>query len=205
VLSVDDLWKLELEQTKRERETTDPDPDMWRWSPLEIWKFAPMLEVAKADAVSSGLREFYFGEAGSGIGTKLYLAKHHFGMHETGYEISDEYLAQSRALGVRAEKCDLRTDVPPWEKFNFVYIARPFKDDGYEVEWERDLMRRMKDGAYLISAYAAVKPYTWRLLLRETYRGVWQKVRESPGNYTQMVQRCTTGSDALVPEPGPIR
>src|SRR5215469_9310850 len=105
MLTRQQLWDLELSQLKRERETSEPDPDMWRWSPLELWEFDKMLTIAHSLAVSrnvrkygeaAGLRRLSYAEAGSGIGTKLYLARNYFGLDEMGYEINEEYLAASR-------------------------------------------------------------------------------------------------------------
>ncbi len=201
MLSLAELHRLEFDQLKRERELSDPDPDMWRWSPLEIAEFARMLEVARSLAMD-GLRRLTFMEAGSGIGTKLYLAHYHFGMSAVGYEISDDYLAKAQELNVKTVKCDLREEDPPWEDADIAYIARPFKDDKYETEWERKVMDRMRPGAVLISAYAAVKPYTWPCYYRQPFRGVWIK----PGAktlpvYDKMIARTTTGPDPLIPQP----
>lgn len=200
---------MELRQLVQERETSDPDPDLWRWSPLELAEFARMLAVARdlAEAASIRLRgesgevrPITFGEAGSGIGTKLYLARHHFGLSEMGYEIDERYLVKSQELGVHAVRCDLRELTPPWVKFDIVYLARPFKDDSVEAEWERSVMDAMRPGAVLISAFAAVKPYTWDCYYRKPFRGVWVK---SQSGYHSLIQRSTTGPDPLVPQPGP--
>src|SRR4249920_893894 len=198
MLTLQDLWHMEMEQLTKERELSDPDPDMWRWSPLEITEFARMLEVARGLA-AAGLRKLRIAEAGCGIGTKLYLAKNQFDLDETGYEINDLYLAMCRDLGVHAVKCDLRVDKPPWEKFDIVYLSRPFKSDDYEVAWEWEVINAMRPGAVLISAYAAVKPKGWQCYYRKPFRGVWVKPRTAV--YDSMISRTVTGSDPLVPEP----
>jgi SAM-dependent methyltransferase len=191
---------MELAQLAQEKELSDPDPDLWRWSPLELVEFARMLEVARQLA-ADGLRKLRFAEAGCGIGTKLYLARHYYDMDEMGYEIDDRYLAQCRDLEVHAEKCDLRVDTPPWEKFDIVYLSRPFKSDEYEVAWEKSVLDAMRPGAVLMSAYAAVKPYKWPCYYRRPFRGVWVKPMVSDPVYDAMISRNTTGSDPLVPEP----
>ena len=186
-LTIQELWHMELEQVTRERETSDPDPDMWRWSPLEITEFARMLEIARGLAVDS-LRKLRFAEAGCGIGTKLYLAEHQFELEAIGYEINDEYLEKCRELAVHAVKCDLRVDKPPWEKFDIVYLSRPFKSDEYEVAWEWEVLNAMRPHTILISAYAAVKPRGWQCYYRKPFRGVWVKPGKA-GTYDAMVRR----------------
>lgn len=200
LLSLEELHRLEMMQLAKERELSDPDPEIWRWSPLEIAEFARMLNCAR-QLVMDGLRRLTFMEAGSGIGTKLYLAQYHFGMKAVGYEINDEYIAQARGLNVDTVKCDLREEDPPWDDADIVYIARPFKDDQYEVDWENKVMAKMRQGTALISAYAAVKPYKWRCYYRAPFRGVWVKPRAAAPVYNAMISRATTGSDPLVQEP----
>ena len=203
ILSLEELHRLEMMQLKKERELSDPDPDMWRWSPLEIVEFARMLNVAR-QLVLDGLRRLTFMEAGSGIGTKLYLAQYHFGMKAIGYEINEGYIEQAGDLNVETVKCDLRTEKPAWDDADIVYIARPFKDDAYETAWENEVMDRMRRGTALISAYAAVKPYKWQCHYRAPFRGVWIKPLASP-IYDAMIRRTTTGSDPLVSEPSSAR
>jgi SAM-dependent methyltransferase len=208
MLTVQQLWEMEIAQLKLERETTDPDSEIWRWSPLEITEFERMLQIAHSLAVSGnvrlrgesgGLRRLSFAEAGSGIGTKLYLAKNKFNLDEWGFEVNKDYIAQARELEVRTVECDLRTENPPWAKFDIVYVSRPFKDDAVEVAWEEKVMRDMRLGAVYISAYAAVKPYAWPCYYRASFRGVW--VKSDQGQYSHMIQRSATGTDPLVPEP----
>jgi hypothetical protein len=210
MLSLAQLHKIEMNQLHKERELSDPDPEMWRWSPLDIAEFARMLEVARSLAMD-GLRRLTFMEAGSGIGTKLYLARYHFGMSEYGYEINDHYLELAKDLHVNSIKWDLRESHPPWEDGDIIYMARPFKSDEsnpetpdeYEVQWERAVMDRMSGGAVLISAYAAVKPNDWACYYRRPFRGVWVKPVSTPV-YDAMIAREKTGSDPLVPEPSTL-
>jgi hypothetical protein len=175
-ISLDQLFTMEMDQLRREQGRT-PDPDLWRWSPLDIREFDIMLHVALNVIQQSPPRELSFAEAGSGIGTKLYLARHKYGLAETGYEINEDYLARSAELGVNAIKRDLGDpgNQPDWAAFDLVYIARPFKDDAVEADWERSVMAAMRPGGRLISAFAAVKPYDWPCYYRRSFRGVWIK------------------------------
>lgn len=211
ILPLQTLWDMELEQLYKERETTDPDPEMWRWSPLELWEFVRMLEVAVRVVTVNptgalrelGIAKIKFCEAGSGIGTKLYVAKQYFELSEVGFEISDDYLAKSARLEVNASKMDLRTESPNWSAYDIIYTARPFKTDEMESAWEQAVQDAMRPGAVLISAYTSTKPYSWQCFYRAPFRGVWQKpfaIAKSPGVYDQMIQRQEP-YDPLVPMP----
>lgn len=199
MLSKQELWDLELEQLYKERETTDPDPEMWRWSPLELREFDRMLTIACQ--LFPQLRELSFCEAGSGIGTKLYLAKHYHNLRAVGYEISDDYIEKASTLGVDTRKMDLRTDSPPWTEFDIVYTARPFKEDSVETAFEKSVQDGMRPGAVLMMAYTSTKPYSWPCFYRAPFRGVWQKPpKTTSGVYDQMIRRQEP-YDPLVPTP----
>jgi SAM-dependent methyltransferase len=183
---------MELEQLYRERDKP-PDEDLWRWSPLEIAEFDRMLKVARDLAVAvsvrlrganGGLRRLSFAEAGCGIGTKLYLAQNYYDLNAVGFEIDDYYLSRCRELEVTADKWDLRDeDQPPWAAYDIVYLSRPFKDDVAESRWENSVIGAMRTGAVLMSAYAAIKPYSWPCYYRRPFRGVWLKDPE--GRYAR--------------------
>ena len=182
MLTLAQLNELEMRQLKRERETTDPDPEMWRWSPVDIRHFDEMLGIAlqlAADMlpVATPVRTLSIAEAGAGIGTKLYLAKHKYELTEMGYEINPEYIRQARELGVEIEMRDLRDldNQPPWGAFDIVYYSLPFKSDIFEARWERQLQADMRPGAVLIAAHPGVKPYGWTCFYRRPFRGVWVK------------------------------
>ena len=208
MLSLAQLHKIEMNQLQKERELSDPDPEMWRWSPLEIAEFARMLEVARSLAMD-GLRRLTFMEAGSGVGTKLYLAQYHFGMTAFGYEINPDYIALARDLPVTTVQADLRTDDIAWDDGDIVYVGRPLKSDesdtktpdAAEIELERKIMGRMRPGAVYMSAFAAVKP-KWACYYRRPFRGVWQKpgLRKAPV-YDAMIERTEDGPDPLIPQP----
>jgi hypothetical protein len=201
MLSRQELWDMELEQLYLERETTEPDPEMWRWSPLELAEFDKMLTVATH--LLHGFHRIKFGEAGCGIGTKLYLATNYHGMDSVGWEISDDYITKALALGVDARYMDLRKESPPWGEFDIVYTARPFKADDVEIAWERSVWENMRPGAVIIMAYTAAKPYSWPCYYRAPFRGVWVKpVAPAIPVYDAMIKRQEP-FDPLVPTPGP--
>jgi hypothetical protein len=198
------LWDMELAQLYQEHETTAPDPEMWRWSPLELWEFDKMLTVARQVLVrDTGLRVLKFCEAGCGIGTKLYLAKHYHGLNAVGFEISRDYLEKASYMDVDARYMDLRTDSPAWGEYDIVYVARPFKEDDYETAFEKSVREGMRVGAVLMMAYVSSKPYTWPCYYRAPFRGVWQKPTVTvPPIYDAMISRQDP-YDPLVPAPGP--
>lgn len=174
------LWQMEMDALVLEQ-GKEPDPDIWRWSPLDIVSFDAMLSVARELAISNRpvgerLRRIRFGEAGAGIGTKLYLAKNKYNLVEYGYEINPDYVARAKELDVSIEVRDLRAEPKPeWDIYDIVYTARPFKDDDEEVAWEQEVQDAMRPGAVLIAAYVARKPYSWGCYYRRPFRGVWVK------------------------------
>jgi len=197
ILSLDDLFRMEMDQLEKEH-GRDPDPDSWRWSPSDIRLWDEMLRTAynyyrETDSHSRG--PICIWEAGSGIGTKLYRAKHEYNMIEYGFERFDYYVAAARELGVACEQRDLSDldDQPAWEVPDIVFTARPFKDDLLEVKWEQLIQDRMRPGTVLISTFTARKPYGWTVLYRATFRGVWVKPEPSPDE-PESVQRAVTRS-----------
>jgi hypothetical protein len=176
--TLDELFDMEMAQLKLEHGRV-PDPASWRWSPSDIRDWAEMLDVAikyykRTDSHSFGPISIW--EAGSGIGTKLCWAKQQ-GLIEYGFELFKDYLAAARLLDVRCEERDLSDldNQPSWEVPDIVFTARPFKDDIFEVKWERLVQERMRPGAVLMSTFTARKPYGWPCLYRVGFRGVWVK------------------------------
>ena len=185
--SLNDLFEMEMAQLEKEH-GREPDPDSWRWSPSDIRIWVGMLQeaVKYLDSVnprSSNL--FSIWEAGSGIGTKLYYAKHYYALIEYGFEKFDYYIEAARKLGVACEQRDLSDldNQPSWEVPDIVFTSRPFKDDVLEHKWEQLVQDHMRPGAVLISTFTARKPYGWTTLYRATFRGVWVK----PGKPTSDV------------------
>jgi hypothetical protein len=210
ILTLDELFKMEMDQLIKEHGRV-PDPDSWRWSPFDIRKFDTMLCIAynhfrNVDLHSHG--PISFGEAGSGIGTKLYLAKNKYNMMEYGYEINTDYIAKAKRLNVMCEWRDLSVidDQPIWSAFDIVYTARPFKDDIKERVWEEYVQKHMRPGAVLISTFTARKPYGWTVLYRATFRGVWLKP-DMPSPEPESVQSAVTKTlpSAGKPPPGIAR
>jgi hypothetical protein len=196
VLTLDELFDMEMEQLEKEH-GRDPDPDSWRWSPSDIRIWAEMLDYAVnyfRSAHTHGPGPISIWEAGSGIGTKLYLAKHRYGLIEYGFEKFDYYVAAARELGVACEQRDLSDldDQPAWEVPDIVFTARPFKDDLLESKWEKLIQDRMRPGTVLMSTFTARKPYGWTVLYRATFRGVWVKpypAQDDPESVQSVVTR----------------
>lgn len=182
-ISLPELFRMEMELLDKERQK-DPDDVIWRFSPLDIREFDVMLHLAY-NIITDGRGDVKPGsismvEAGSAIGTKLYLAKHKYDMTEYGYEINEEYIAKSRELGVQSELRDLSAEPQPtWAAYDIVYTCRPFKNDLVEVQWEKSVQDAMRPGAVLIAAFVARKPYNWPCYYRRPFRGIW--VKPEPG------------------------
>ena len=181
-LTLDQLFDMEMAQLKQEH-GREPDPDSWRWSPSDIRIWDNMLAIANRYLDSIGqTNQISIWEAGSGIGTKLYWAKHHYGMIEYGFEKFNYYIEAARRLDVQCELRDLSdlNDQPAWNVPDIVFTARPFKDEMLEHKWEAIVQNDMRPGAVLIATYAAVKPRNWAVLYRAPFRGVWVKPNNLP-------------------------
>jgi hypothetical protein len=180
------------------------------WSPLPLTIFERLMDTA-ASVVPPGT---FFLEAGSGIGTKLFIAREKYGLWEYGIEANAYMLRFAKdELGVRCYLGDVEHIA--YEMAGIVYLSRPFKDDAEEIEYEKMVHRQMRQGAILVAAWAAVKPQ-WPILYREGQHGVWRKGEpgesteravpaEHPntvGEYRKMIRR-ESGTDPLVREPGP--
>lgn len=177
ILTLQELFDMEMAQLKKEH-GRDPDSDSWRWSPSDIRVWDQMLKIA-SDHLSAQVypKTISIWEAGSGIGTKLYRAKHEYGMIEYGFEKFDYYIEAAHKLGVVCEQRDLSdlNNQPSWEVPDIVFTARPFKNDVFEYEWEKLVQNRMRPGAVLISTFTSRKPYGWTVLYKAPFRGVWVK------------------------------
>lgn len=183
-LTLQELFDMEMDQLKKEH-GREPDPDSWRWSPSDIRIWDEMIKIAYKylrDTNSAAKGPVSIWEAGSGIGTKLYWAKYHYGMIEYGFEKFDYYIEAARKLDVKCEQRDLSDldNQPSWEVPDIVFTARPFKDNLLEHRWEQLVQDQMRPGAVLISTFTAKKPYDWTTLYRATFRGVWVKPVPSP-------------------------
>jgi hypothetical protein len=172
ILTLDELFDMEMSQLEKEH-GRDPDPDSWRWSPSDIRIWDAMLNIADTYLRSTESGDLpptprSIWEAGSGIGTKLYWAKHSYGMIEYGFEKFDYYVEAARKLGVACEQRDLSDldNQPSWEVPDIVFTARPFKDDLLENKWEALVQELMRPGAVLISTFTSKKPYGWPVLYR---------------------------------------
>jgi len=204
-ITLDELFKMEMRQLSRER-GRDPDPAYWRWSPSDIRIWAQMLHIANeylCNYYGDEYHQLSIWEAGSGIGTKLYYAKHHYHMIEYGFELFDYYIDEARKLGVACEQRDLSDlgNQPSWEVPDIVFTARPFKDDLLENKWEKLVQEQMRPGAVLISTFTSKKPYGWTVLYRATFRGVWAK----PGAPSPEPESVQTNVIVTLPYPRDAR
>lgn len=200
-ISIDALFDMENRQLQMEHGKT-PSPDHWRWSPCDIHDFDRMLHIAWEHFLDLHPSQYYdihpisFCELGSGIGTKLYLAKNKYGMNEIGFEFYQEYIDRADKLGVLSYQRDLsdwtKINLPIFAAYDIIYNARPFKDDEFEGRWERLIMDSMRPGAVLIQAFKHTVPYNWPCLYRARFRGVWVKPPSQPEMQDLEVQQKIT-------------
>jgi hypothetical protein len=186
--------------------------DNYGWSPLPLSIFSRLMDAATVNVVPNT----FFLEAGSGIGTKLFIAREKYGLFEYGVE-QNQYMV-SFAKNELCVRCYVGDVIQvPYDMASIVYISRPFKDDQEEIKYEKSVHAQMRTGSILIAAWAAVKP-SWPILYREGQHGVWRKPQpgefatrlvpdEHPntiGEYRNMIAR-QEGSDPLIRKPGPMK
>ena len=182
--------------------------DHYGWSPLPLPKFTDLMNISQQYLPSNP----FFLEAGCGIGTKLYLARENYGCWEYGFDINADFVKFAREiLGVRAYVGSVQD--MPYDKADVVYIARPYKDDAKEVEYEKMVHSRVRNGAILIAAYAAVKP-EWHCLFRLGQHGAWKKtddgqpvprkplppIPQNLSDYNHLIRKRQPGPDPLKQE-----
>lgn len=181
--------------------------DHYGWSPLPLPKFMELFSICQQYLPPRPV----FMEAGCGIGTKLYIAREMFDAWEFGFDINSGFIQYAQnTFGVRAYVGSVHDMA--YDMADLVYIARPFKDDAKEAEYERAVHSRMRNGAVLIAAYSAVKP-PWHDLFRLGQHGAWKKPDDGrpvqrkplppiPGSlseYNYLIRQRSPGPDPLKP------
>ena len=145
------------------------------WMPFQVADFvAIMTEVM---AVTDGVR---FLEVGSGIGTKMLVAAHLFGLTTEGIEFSEELAAVSaKRRCTPVYVCDALHWAGNYGDYDIVWMYRPFRDEELQAQLEQRIYSEMKPGAVLAgAALQNPPPSDWEIVVDDFdmgNRGAWKK------------------------------
>lgn len=144
------------------------------WMPFQMADFvAIMTEVMRE---TNGVE---FLEVGAGIGTKLTVAAHLFGLTTSGIEYN-ETLATVAFQKRRGPVCT--ADALSWPgnygQYDIIWMYRVFRDAELQDQLEQRIYREMKPGAIFAGAALQNAPKEWNIVVDDWdmgNRGAWKK------------------------------
>jgi SAM-dependent methyltransferase len=153
-----------------------PDPTYNPWMPFQCAEFVAMLAECVAEAGGDK-----FLDVGSGIGTKLLLAKELFGLNAQGLEYDSKMAAYANRYH-RSTVILNALDVKParYAYFDVIWLYRPFRDGFKQAQLEHLIFEHMKPGAIIAGAAWENKPNGFELIIDDLdeasqIRGAWRK------------------------------
>lgn len=162
----DQKWLGAVPQDAAERARNTP------WMPFQLFTFISM--VAEAMPELNGNR---YLEVGAGPGTRLLVAEEIFGLDGTGFDITDEYAAAGRLMGLDVRTADaLAWD--GWTGYDLVWFNRALRGEP-QAELERRVWAQVSPGTVVMCANLESRPpMPWYPVLDawdDSRRGIWQK------------------------------
>jgi SAM-dependent methyltransferase len=143
------------------------DPDMHAYEALRIDQFARMLAIAREHAI--GRR---YLEVGSGIGTKLVLAKA-AGFEVTGIEAREQYAAVSRYIAPEAVTVVADARGYLYREWDVVYSYRPLISNAAEEALEQWISSQLPAGAVWIHPFRSLLELGWSEIVLDSW--VWRR------------------------------
>lgn len=154
-----------------------PDPIRNPWMPFQAAEFTAML--AECVAASAGST---FLDIGSGIGTKVMLASHVFGLAAFGIETDEAMVRHAHANCRPSAVCDALSDGAErfYGAYDIIWMYRPFRDGFFQAQLEHKVFDLMKPGAIIAGANWENKPSGFEIVLEDLdengrIRGAWKK------------------------------
>jgi hypothetical protein len=153
-----------------------PDPTYNPWMPFQCAEFVAMLAECVAEAGGDK-----FLDVGSGIGTKLLLAKELFGLTAHGLEYDAEMVHHASSLRRYTLRCDaLTVHRSYYSSEDIIWLYRPFRDGFKQAQLEHLIFEHMKPGAIIAGAAWENKPNGFEIIIDDLdeafqIRGAWRK------------------------------
>lgn len=149
-----------------------PDQVYNPWMPFQPSEFVAMLTECVAEC--DGPR---FLDVGSGIGTKLSIAKYLFGLDTCGIEI-DPQMEQFASSRNRFTVQQDALEFPHYDDFDIIWLYRPFKDGFRQARLENLIFEKMGPGAIVVGGAWENKPNGFEIILDDWdtgNRGAYRK------------------------------
>lgn len=158
-----------------------PDPTYNPWMPFQMAEFISIM--AECVAASSGNR---FLDVGSGIGTKLAVATHLYGLHSTGLEI-DKEMSDFAYKHKRYTNYGDALSFGRYHWYDIIWMFRPFRDSFSQRLLEHKIYEEMKPGAIIAGGALEQPPNGFEIIYDDWdlgQRGAWAKpLNWEPVNY----------------------
>lgn len=148
-----------------------PDKVYNPWMPFQAAEFTAMM--AECVAVTNGGK---FLDVGSGIGTKVLLAREVFGMTAEGIEIDRvmaEYALNEGRFTICADALDW-----PYDFYDVIWMYRPFRDGLLQAKLEHLIFEQVKPGAIVAGGAWETRPRGFEIVIDDWdtgNRGAWKK------------------------------
>jgi SAM-dependent methyltransferase len=160
----------------------------YHYIPVDLHDFAAALveidDFLQADPAYKHKRLRYrpirFLEVGCGIGRNLFIVKHSGALElesVTGIDIAPHYIAQAKRFFFLSDQEALIADAMTFDytPFDIVYFYRPFSDEALEARFERQLIKQLRPGAYIVGHLNSVLSKSRALIAKDNLYRVWQK------------------------------
>lgn len=151
-----------------------PDPVYNPWMPFQMAEFVALL--AECVAYSEGR---VFLDVGSGVGTKVQVAKILFGLEAYGIEYDQDMMVHATGKERTTILADALTCNPEhyWNA-DIIWMYRPFRDSLQQAKLEHRIFELMKPGAIIAGAQWENAPNGFEIIVDDWeigHRGAFKK------------------------------
>lgn len=144
------------------------------WMPFQLADFVAILTEVVREANGTS-----FLEVGSGIGTKMTVARRLFGLTAVGIEYNETLatVAKQKLRGP-VHIADALTWVGNYGAYDIIWMYRCFRDEVLQAQLEQRIYSEAKSGAIFAGAALQTIPEGWITIIDDLdvgYRGAWKK------------------------------